>query len=236
MEERLAGLRWKNRMEGAEIRVSTIDDVQVCVDMAAAEFKVGKKWVTITAEIDDEVLTKAVTTAEIIGKRFKGLHQTTTIMRDHWYAETGKSSVKGSAQPRNVVCIDIKLSKDALDATLNLPSWPVDPVDEKGQGKSTSWGAAAAAKHWQPFNLKNKGEGKGKWHPCKGQGKNEAKGEPGGTWSSDQVRQFLVGTQWVSDGQHDGPQILPTGPAHDEDDVASDVPTGSTVPRLSPWV
>merc|ERR1712232_1459649 len=143
--------------------------------------------VVITAT--GNALTKAVTLAEVVKRRFKGLHQITSIGQqeiiDEW--EPKEEGLDKVTTTKNIPSIEITLSKEALDTTDKGYQAPIDEslvkeVDPeelakprgrgrgrgKGRGKGKSKGKAKG---------KGKGESKGK---SKGKGKGKGKGEEKG--------------------------------------------------------
>merc|ERR1712039_1147607 len=118
-------------------------------------------------------LTKAVTAAEVIKRRFKGLHQVTSlgtveIVDEYEPLEEGLDKVTDT---RNVSTIEITLSKDALDSSNKGYQAPIDEslvkeydAEEMSRGRGHGRG---------------KGRGKGR-----GRGKGKGKGKGGGRGSS----------------------------------------------------
>merc|ERR1712187_569568 len=109
-------------------------------------------------------ITKAVSLAEVVKRRFKGLHQvtalsTTDIVDEYEPLEEGLDKVTDT---RTLSCIEIKLSKDELDTSdkgyqAPLPESEVTDYDPekaaagRGRGKGRGKGKS-----------KEKGKGKGK--------------------------------------------------------------------------
>merc|ERR1712056_159686 len=112
-------------------------------------------------------LTKAVTAAEVIKRRFKGLHQITAlgsvdIVDEYEPLEEGLDKVTDT---RNVSTIEITLSKDALDSSNKGYQAPIDEslvkeydAEEMARGRGRGRG-------------KGRGKGSGK-----GRGKGSRKG------------------------------------------------------------
>merc|ERR1719392_568217 len=104
--------------EDDEIRVTSAGSVSAYVSRAAKVFnELEKPQVVIKAT--GNALTKAVTLAEVIKRRFKDLHQITSlgsteIVDEYEPLEEGLDKV---IDTRTVSVIEIKLSKEALDTT-----------------------------------------------------------------------------------------------------------------------
>merc|ERR1711972_462978 len=116
------------------------------VSRAAKLFnELEKKYIVIAAT--GNALTKAVTSAEVIKRRFKGLHQITKlssqeIIDEYEPLEEGLDKV---TETRNLPCMEIRLSKDPLD-TSNLGYQA--PLDE------------SEVKDYDPEEMKKRGERK----------------------------------------------------------------------------
>merc|ERR1719343_1390273 len=85
-----------------------------------------KSFIIITAT--GNALTNAVTTAEVIKRRFKGLHQinklhSEDIEEEYEPLEEGLDSVTDT---RSVACLEIRLSKEPLDTTHSGYQEPLD--------------------------------------------------------------------------------------------------------------
>merc|ERR1719436_698122 len=99
-----------------EIRVTAVGSVSAYVGRAAKVYnELNKPKVVIKAS--GNALTKAVTLAEVIKRRFKGLHQITSlgtaeIVDEYEPLEEGLDKVTDT---RSVSVIEIKLSKETLD-------------------------------------------------------------------------------------------------------------------------
>merc|ERR1719218_59885 len=99
-----------------EIRVTAVGSVSAYVSRAATVYgELAKSKVVIKAQ--GNALTKAVTLAEVIKRRFKGLHQITNIgqheiVDEYEPKEEGLDKV---FQTRNIPFVEITLSKTALD-------------------------------------------------------------------------------------------------------------------------
>merc|ERR1719277_9442 len=144
-------------------------------------------------------LTKAVTSAEVIKRRFKGLHQITKlgsqeIVDEYEPIEEGLDKV---TETRNLPFIEIKLSKDALDTSDKGYQEPVpedqvkeyDPEEMAARGRGRGGGGGRGRgrgkgkgkgkdKSESPAKGKGKGKGKSKAEePPKGKGKGKGKSE-----------------------------------------------------------
>jgi len=171
--------------EEDEIRVTAVGRVSSYVSYAAKLFnESGKSTVKIKAT--GNALTAAVTLAEVIKRRFKGIHQITSlgsteIVEEYEPIEEGLDKVTDT---RSVSFVEITLSKDALDTSDKGYQAPLDeslvkeydPEDiprGRGRGKGKGRGKGRG-------KGKAKGKGKGK---AKGKGKGKEKGKGKGTAS-----------------------------------------------------
>mmetsp|Transcript_41097 Transcript_41097/g.89082 ORF Transcript_41097/g.89082 Transcript_41097/m.89082 type:complete len:346 (+) Transcript_41097:81-1118(+) len=157
-----------------EIRVTAAGSVSAYVSRAATVFNELKKPYVIV-QATGNALTKAVTAAEVIKRRFKGLHQitelkTVEIVDEYEPLEEGLDKV---TDVRNVSVVEIKLSKEPLDSSDKGYQPPIDeslvkefdPEDMmrgRGRGGGTSKGRGKGST--------GRGRGKGK-----GRGKERAK-------------------------------------------------------------
>merc|ERR1711957_1013451 len=149
------------------IRVSAVGSVSAYVSRAATVFnELNKSYITITGT--GNAVTKAVTAAEVVKRRFKGLHQinslsTQEVVDEYEPLEEGLDKV---TETRNISVLRIKLSKDALDTAdkgyqAPIPESEVKELDmealqkPRGRGKGKGRGGS-------PGNGKGKGKGKGK--------------------------------------------------------------------------
>merc|ERR1712039_1079810 len=132
-----------------------------------------RQHVVITAT--GNAITKAVTLGEVVKRRFKGLHQITgittmEIVDEYEPLEEGLEKV---IDTRSLPCIEIKLSKEALDTNDKGYQPPVDESEVKdfdpellsrprgrGRGKGRGKGKGKS-KGKSPANSP-KGKGKGK--------------------------------------------------------------------------
>merc|ERR1740121_1277165 len=115
-----------------EIRVTAAGSVSAYISRAAKLFhEMEKSYLTITAT--GNALTKAVTSAEVIKRRFKGLHQITKldsqeIVDEYEPLEEGLDKV---SETRTLPFIEIKLSKDPLDTSDKGYQPPLDEAEIK---------------------------------------------------------------------------------------------------------
>merc|ERR1712187_866023 len=136
----------------------------------------SKSTITITGK--GHAIPKAVTLAEVAKRRFKGLHQitslsTTEIVDEYEPLEEGLDKVMDT---RTLSCIEIKLSKEAMDTSdkgyqAPLPDSEVTDYDPEkaaaGRGRGRGKGRGKG-------KSKGKGKGKGKG---KSKGKDKGKGK-----------------------------------------------------------
>jgi len=162
-----------------EIRVTAAGSVSAYVSRAATVFnELDKKFVIVQAT--GNALTKAVTTAEVIKRRFKGIHQitklsTTEIVDEYEPLEEGLDKVTDT---RSVSVIEIKLSKEPLDVMDKGYQPPLDESmvkeydpEERKPGKGTGRGRGKGAG-------RGRGKGRGKSSsPAKGKGSSKGKGK-----------------------------------------------------------
>jgi len=175
-----------------EIRVTSAGSVSAYISRAAKLFnEMDKSSVKITAT--GNALTKAVASAEVIKRRFKGLHQITAlssleVVDEYEPIEEGLDPV---SETRNLPTMVITLSKEALDTkdpgyqepldeSLVEEVDPEDMMKARGRGKGRGRGAGGRGKGEGKSNGKGKGKGKGKYDEepkGKGKGKGKAKGK-----------------------------------------------------------
>merc|ERR1719148_40443 len=140
-----------------EIRVTAVGSVSAYVSRAGKLFnELEKKYIVIAAT--GNALTKAVTSAEVIKRRFKGLHQVTKlgsqeIVDEYEPLEEGLDKV---SETRNLPFVEIKLSKDPLDASDKGYQAPLD------DSEITEYDAE---------ELMARGRGRGRGSSSKGKGK-----------------------------------------------------------------
>jgi len=159
-----------------EIRVTAAGSVSAYVSRAATVFNELKKPFVIV-QATGNALTKAVTAAEVIKRRFKGLHQitelkTVDLVDEYEPLEEGLDKV---TDVRSVSVIEIRLSKDALDTSHNGYQPPLDEsmvkefdMEEmtRGRGRGGSSGKG-----------RGKGKGRGRGASSKGKGRGKGKGK-----------------------------------------------------------
>merc|ERR1712228_552453 len=158
--------------EEEEIRVTAVGSVSAYVGRAAKVYnELNKPKVVIKAS--GNALTKAVTLAEVIKRRFKALHQITAlgtaeIVDEYEPLEEGLEKVTDT---RNVSTIEITLSKEQLDTSNKGYQPPIDAslvkeldteemMKPRGRGRDRGKGSG-----------KGRGKGKGK-----GRGRSGSKG------------------------------------------------------------
>jgi DNA-binding protein len=150
-----------------EIRVTSTGSVSGYVSRACKLFtELEKTYVLIAAT--GNALTKAVTSAEIVKRRFKGLHQITKIgsreiIDEYEPLEEGLENV---SETRNLPFIEIRLSKEPLDTTAMGYQPPIDESEVKEYDPE-------AAKMQENEESRGKGKGRSK-------GKREDDEEKGG--------------------------------------------------------
>merc|ERR1712217_315044 len=150
--------------EEDEIRVTGVGSVSAYVGRAATVYnELNKSKVVIKAS--GNALTKAVTAAEVIKRRFKDLHQITTlgsveITDEYEPLEEGLDRVTDT---RNVSIIEIKLSKEPLDTSDKGYQAPID---------------ASLVTEFDPEKMtKPRGRAKGRGRGGKGKGQRKGKGK-----------------------------------------------------------
>mmetsp|Transcript_38057 Transcript_38057/g.71341 ORF Transcript_38057/g.71341 Transcript_38057/m.71341 type:complete len:336 (-) Transcript_38057:826-1833(-) len=157
-----------------EIRLTATGSITAYVGRAAKVYnELDKPKVVVTAT--GNALTKAVTTAEVIKRRFKGLHQITKlgnqeIVDEYEPIEEGLDKVTDT---RSIPFIEITLSKEPLD-TSDVGYQP--PIDES---LVTDFDPEQLTKPRGRGGGRGKGRGKGKGRgegKGKGKGKGKAKG------------------------------------------------------------
>eukprot|EP00931_Biecheleriopsis_adriatica_P056212 TRINITY_DN332_c1_g2_i4.p1 TRINITY_DN332_c1_g2~~TRINITY_DN332_c1_g2_i4.p1 ORF type:complete len:307 (-),score=91.61 TRINITY_DN332_c1_g2_i4:125-1045(-) len=168
-----------------EIRVTAAGSVSAYVSRAATVFnELSKSYIIIQAS--GNALTKAVTAAEVIKRRFKGLHQITElksqeIVDEYEPLEEGLDKV---VDTRTLSVIEIKLSKEPLDTSNKGYQAPLDEslVKEydaeemsRGRGRGRGGGRGGRGKGKGRGKGASKGKGKGKsTSPSKGKGKGKS--------------------------------------------------------------
>lgn len=172
-----------------EIRVTAVGSVSAYVSRAATVFnELSKPYIIVQAT--GNALTKAVTAAEVIKRRFKGLHQitelkTVEIVDEYEPLEEGLDKV---IDTRSLPVIEIKLSKDPLDTSDKGYQPPLDEsqvteynAEEMSRGRGRGGGSKGRGKGRGKGDSKGKSTSKGK---SKGKGKDEPKGEGKGKGKS----------------------------------------------------
>merc|ERR1712039_1164588 len=118
--------------DDAEIRVTAAGSVSAYVSRAAKVFnELERPQVVIKAT--GNALTKAVTLAEVIKRRFKDLHQITVLLNteivdEYEPLEEGLDKVTDT---RSVPVIEITLSKEPLDTSDKGYQAPLDASEVK---------------------------------------------------------------------------------------------------------
>jgi len=162
-----------------EIRVTAAGRVSSYVSYAAKLFnEMNKSKLTIKAT--GNALTAAVTLAEVIKRRFKGIHQitalgSTEIVDEYEPLEEGLDKVTDT---RSISFVEITLSKEALDTSDKGYQAPIpeDQVKEYDAEEMTRGRGRGRGKGRGKGKGKAKGKGKGK-AKGKGKGKADAKGK-----------------------------------------------------------
>merc|ERR1712060_44196 len=150
-----------------EIRVTAVGSVSAYCARANTLFNdEDKKTITITGT--GNAITKAVTLAEVAKRRFKGLHQitslsTTEIVDEYEPLEEGLDKV---TETRTLACIEIKLSMEPLDTSDKGYQAPLP------ESEVTDYDPEKAAAGRGRGRGKGRGKGKGK---SKGKGKGKGK-------------------------------------------------------------
>merc|ERR1712217_115391 len=120
--------------EEDEIRVTGVGSVSAYVSRAATVYNELKKP-KVVIKASGNALTKAVTAAEVIKRRFKGLHQITAlatveIVDEYEPLEEGLDKVTDT---RNVPSVEIKLSKEPLDESMVTEVDPEEMMKARGR-------------------------------------------------------------------------------------------------------
>jgi len=152
-----------------------------------------KAMETFTLKATGAALATAVTVAEVIKRRFKGLHQITKLgsveVTDEWEPlEEGLDPVTGT---RAVSFIEIVLSKQELDKSDKGYQEPLDESlvqefdpEEVARGKPRNKEGDGERKSKGKGKRDSKGKGKGKGKDGKGKGKGKSKGKGKGKGKS----------------------------------------------------
>jgi len=166
-----------------EIRVTAKGRTATYVSYASKLFN-EKEMDEFTLKATGAALATAVTVAEVIKRRFKGLHQITKLgsveVIDEWEPlEEGLDPVKNT---RNVSFIEITLSKKMLDTKHIGYQEPIDEslVVEMDPDDMIKGGPRKPrSSDGEDGEKKRKGKGKGKGKKGKGKGKEGGKGKKG---------------------------------------------------------
>lgn len=166
----------------AEIRVTAVGSVSAYVSRAAEVYnELGKDEVLITGS--GNAITKVVQLAEVVKRRFKGLHQITKLSTQEFVDEYEplEEGLDKVIDKRSIAVIDIRLSKTALDTSDKGYQAPLDESEVKEYDKeemSRGRGRGKGAGRGKGKGKSSKGKGKGKDSPKgKGRGKGEGKGK-----------------------------------------------------------
>merc|ERR1719148_609539 len=144
-------------MDEEEIRVTAAGSVSAYVSRAAKLFgEMEKKFIVIAAS--GNAVTKAVTSAEVIKRRFKGLHQITKlgsqeVIDEYEPLEEGLDKV---SETRNLPFVEIKLSLDPLDTSDKGYQAPLDESE---------------VKEYDAEEMMSRGRGRGRGSSSRGKGK-----------------------------------------------------------------
>eukprot|EP00930_Biecheleria_cincta_P014665 TRINITY_DN1251_c0_g4_i1.p1 TRINITY_DN1251_c0_g4~~TRINITY_DN1251_c0_g4_i1.p1 ORF type:complete len:320 (-),score=93.67 TRINITY_DN1251_c0_g4_i1:16-975(-) len=172
-----------------EIRVTAAGSVSAYVSRAATVFnELNKPRVVVQAT--GNALTKAVTAAEVIKRRFKGLHQITELktveLQDEY--EPLEEGLDKVIDTRSVPVIEIKLSKEPLDTSDKGYQPPLDEsqvteydAEEMARGRGRGRGGGSKGRGRGKGKGRGKGDSKGKSEgKGKSKGKSKGKDEPKG--------------------------------------------------------
>lgn len=162
-----------------EVRVTAKGRIAAYVNYGSGLFN-EKNLDKFTIKATGTALATAVTVAEVLKRRFKGLHQITKLhsveIEDEWEpTEEGLEVVK---QIRNVSCIEILLSKTELDTTDKGYQEPL-PESEVKELSPEELNRGGRRQKGEGRSSKGKGKGKGKGKNNKGKGKGKGKGKKG---------------------------------------------------------
>merc|ERR1712187_1097663 len=166
------------------IRVTAVGSVSAYVSRAATVYNELKKP-KVVIKASGNALTKAVTAAEVIKRRFKDLHQITTlgsvdIVDEYEPLEEGLEKVTDT---RTVSTIEITLSKEALDTSNKGYQPPIDASlakeydpDEMARGRGRGRGSSRGRGKGKGRG-RGKGKGKGKSRSASSSPKGKGKGK-----------------------------------------------------------
>jgi len=169
-----------------EIRLTAQGSITAYVSRAATVFnELGKPKIELKAI--GSALTKAVTSAEVIKRRFKGLHQVTVIGNQEIVDEYEpiEEGLENVTETRQIPSITITLSKEPLDTSAAGYQPPIDEslvkdvepeelTRARGRGRGKGRGGEKGK-----GKGKDKGKGKGKGKDDKGKGKGKGKEDKG---------------------------------------------------------
>lgn len=209
-----------------EIRVTAVGSVSAYVSFAAKVFNDMEKS-EVVVKATGNALAKAVTLAEVIKRRFKGLHQITklglTEIKDEY--EPLEEGLDKVTDTRSVPYAEITLSKKELDTKDVGYQAPVDEslVTEydpeqmtrsrgRGRGKGRAKGRGGKGKgkgKGKGYDdddepKKGKGKGKGKKGKGKGKGGDEPKGKGKGKKGKGKGDDSKGGKKGKGKGKDDG--------------------------------
>lgn len=178
-----------------EIRITAKGRPGLYVAYAAKLFQ-EKELAGFTLKATGQALGTAVVVAEVIKRRFKGLHQITTlgstVVEDEW--EPLEEGLDAVTSKRNVSFIEIELSTKSLDAENKGYQEPIDESlvteykenpregleDEEGGKPRRKGRGKRGSKKGKKGEKKGKGKGEGKRSSSKGgKGKGKRKGSKG---------------------------------------------------------
>jgi len=190
--------------EEEEIRVTAVGSVSAYVARANEVFnELNKSHIVIKAT--GGALTKAVTLAEVVKRRFKGLHQTTDIgtteITDEY--EPLEEGLDKVTDIRSVSYVEITLSKEQLDTKHKGYQAPIDEslvtdfdpeIMKRSRGRG-SGGGRGGGRGGSKGKGKGKGKGKSRGRSSsdssddgsrKGKGKGKGKGKSKGKGKRDE--------------------------------------------------
>mmetsp|Transcript_57586 Transcript_57586/g.171370 ORF Transcript_57586/g.171370 Transcript_57586/m.171370 type:complete len:251 (+) Transcript_57586:105-857(+) len=206
-----------------EIRVTATGSVSAYVSRAATVFQeLEKKMVVIKAT--GNALAKAVTLAEVVKRRFKGLHQITSlgsmdIVDEYEPLEEGLDKVTDT---RTVSLVEIKLSKESLDSSDKGYQAPID------ESLVTEFDAEELSKPRGRGRGKGAGRGKGKGKGKKGMSTEKMAAKDGAMVESTGKKQTFNDSDDDDDDDEPAPKkkAAPAKKPMEEEDDSSDEPGG----------
>lgn len=184
-----------------EIRVTAVGSVSAYVSFAAKVFNEMEKE-ELVIKATGNALAKAVTLAEVIKRRFKGLHQVANVSQQEIVDEYEplEEGLEKVIDKRNMAYLEITLSKNELDTKAPGYQAPLDDelVQEydaeemtrsRGRGRGSGRGKGEKGRGKGKSNESGKGKGKSKSKDKskskskddspKGKGKGKGKDEKG---------------------------------------------------------